>query len=95
VVPKQQEIKAEKTKRPFPLLSTFSSAASLPTLTKRKRKVSFNEKVMVVVNTVNRRHSAGEADVKPILVYAPQHKSMDRVSQSFKHIKSSFIKLSK
>ncbi|KAI8880514.1 hypothetical protein K501DRAFT_301964 [Backusella circina FSU 941] len=95
VVPKQQQQQQHKTKRPFPLLSTFSSAASLPTLTKRKRKVSFNQQVMVVVNTVNRRHSAGEADVKPILIYAPQQRSLDRVSQSFKHLKSSFIKLSK
>jgi hypothetical protein len=71
------------TKRPYPLVSTFSSPASMQTV-KRQRKVSFNEKVVVVCTVFDdddqvpegceklqaRRHSTGEPCYpKSILIY--------------------------
>lgn len=35
-------------KRPYPLVTTFSSPASIQTTKRRQRKVSFDEKVVVV-----------------------------------------------
>ncbi|CEP15652.1 hypothetical protein [Parasitella parasitica] len=72
-------------KRPYPLVSTFSSPASLQTTTeKRQRKVSFDEKVVVVCTIFDedaadldqkpveiRRHSTGETQPKSILVIPP------------------------
>lgn len=71
-------------KRPYPLVTTFSSPASLQTTTKkRQRKVSFDEKVVVVCTifdedadldqqpTEIRRHSTGETQPKSILVIPP------------------------
>ncbi|CAO3648475.1 unnamed protein product [Mucor fragilis] len=72
-------------KRPYPLVTTFSSPASLQTTTqKRQRKVSFDEKVVVVCTifdedadldqqqpTEVRRHSTGETQPKSILVIPP------------------------
>lgn len=71
-------------KRPYPLVTTFSSPASLQTTTKkRQRRVSFDEKVVVVCTifdedadpdqqpTEIRRHSTGETQPKSILVIPP------------------------
>ncbi|KAG2198053.1 hypothetical protein INT46_003837 [Mucor plumbeus] len=71
-------------KRPYPLVTTFSSPASLQTTAKkRQRKVSFDEKVIVVCTIFDedadpdqqpsgiRRHSTGEMQPKSILVIPP------------------------
>ena len=68
--------------RPYPLKSTFSSPAIIETikvLKQRKRRVSFDEKVVVVCTIFDeefsdnevpapRRHSTGEPNLKSILI---------------------------
>ncbi|GAA5802035.1 hypothetical protein HPULCUR_007495 [Helicostylum pulchrum] len=70
-------------KRPYPLVTTFSSPASIQTTKRRQRKVSFDEKVVVVCTVFDedfddeegntelptiRRHSTGETNLKSILI---------------------------
>ncbi|KAI8992616.1 hypothetical protein BDB01DRAFT_779046 [Pilobolus umbonatus] len=72
-------------KRPFPLLTTLSSPAKLPTRLTGRLKVRFDEKVVVVCTIFDeeeeeddastnglgiRRHSTGETNVESTLIYS-------------------------
>lgn len=100
-------------KRPYPLLNTFSSPASIQTtksllLSKqRKRKVSFNEKVVVVCTIFDedvsdeeiesvpapRRHSTGDTQLKSILIHPNQQQLQQKflAKTSLKQFKRLFL----
>lgn len=92
--------------RPYPLLATFSSPAALQCTTKkRQRKVSFNERVVVVCtifdeegdDTVEvpaiRRHSTGETNLKSILICDVKNPPIltQRISFTLKQFKNKLL----
>lgn len=93
----KQQIEPEQifNKRPYPLVTTFSSPASLQTNhKKRHRKVSFDEKVTVVCTifdededeeiATERRHSTGEQLQQPKLI-PPLTTKITRSLKQFKN----------
>lgn len=91
--------------RPYPLLTTFSSPASLQSTKKRQRKVSFNEKVVVVCTIfdeedesdnevpVIRRHSTGETNLKSILTSDQKNQPLltQKITKTLKQFKNRLL----
>lgn len=109
-MPKIEKEEPIKIQRPYPLLATFSSPASLqttkttPSTTKRQRKVSFNEKVVVVCTVFDeededdydvpaiRRHSTGETNLKSILIYERQQPFLtQKITTTLKQFKNRLL----
>lgn len=108
-MPKNDTPTTPVQKRPYPLMSTFSSPASIQTtkslLKQRKRKVSFNEKVVVVCTIFDedcsdeeiesvpapRRHSTGDTHLKSILIHPNQQQQQKFLAKtSLKQFKRLF-----
>lgn len=62
-------------KRPYPLVTTFSSPASIQTTQNRQRKVSFDEKVIVVCTIFDDDDDEleGDNDLRPNLPSERRH----------------------